>query len=413
MSSGDPDTAVVGLDSRLTLHALVIRDSDDDPEVAVVGRISLGEFVEVPGVAADAIRLMGNGLAMSAVEARVEAEHDVRLDAVELAEAMVGLGFVRTVDGRSVPDPAAELRGSHLPGLRHRHVRWLFSWPVGLLWLGVLVMAVVTWWRRPDLLIAPSDFYWTNYVGLAVLVNTALFSVSVSVHELMHLAAARAYDTPARIGFATRLHHLVAQTDVTAAWALPRRQRYRVYLAGILWDSFVIGVSTLLIAHAGLPDVVDRLLAALSLVVALSLAVQVQIYMRTDLYYVLMEWLRCGNLFQDGLAYAGHLLRRAIRRPTADPTTDLPGRERRSVRIYAAAMVIGSTISLAVFATFGLPILFEGVQRALSGLFGGFQSGNLARAIDSALIIIVEGAIQVLFLRTFYRQHRTRSRLTY
>lgn len=396
----------VGPDSTLVLHPLVIRDSDDDPDMVVVGRTELGEFVELPRVGVDAVRLLDKGQPIGEAEAAIAAEHDVRLDLVELADALVELGFVAAVDGEHVPDHADRVPGSHLPWLRDRHVRWLFSWPVAVLWLGVLIAAITTWWQQPDLFVVASDFYWTTYVGLAVLINTVMLSVNLSVHELMHLAAARRYGAPARISFATRLHHLVVQTDVTAIWAVPRRQRYQVYLAGMLWDSFAICTSALLIAYAELPVSVDRLLSALSLCVLLSLAFQLQVYMRTDLYYVLMEWLRCRNLFQDGVAYARHLLRRTIRRASVDPTTVLPRREQRAVRLYAVAMAVGSVVALSGFAVFGLPILIEGIVRAITGLVNGIGSGAVPQVVDSGLIILVECTLQVIFIVTFYRRHK-------
>jgi hypothetical protein len=270
-------------------------------------------------------------------------------------------------------------------------------------WLAVVLAAGVTWWRRPDLLPAAADFYWTPYVGLVVLVSTAMFSVNASVHELMHLAAARSYGAPARIGFSTRLHYLVVQTDVSAIWAVSRRHRYRVYLAGLRWDGFAVCLATLLVAHAGLPAGVDRLLAAFTVVVLVSMALQAQVYLRTDLYYVLMEWLRGRNLYQDGLAYVRHLARRALRRPSTDPAADLPARERRGVRAYAVFTVAGCAVALGSFALFGLPILVQGIVGAVDGLL---HSGDVPRMVDSALVIAVEGTLQVIFVVTFLRVHR-------
>ena len=369
----------------------------------IVGRAALGEFVELPRVGAAAVRLLGQGRTVAEAEAQVAAEHDVRPDLAELAEALVELGFVAAVDGRPMPDPAAG-RPPHLPWLRDGHVRWLFGRTAGLLWVGVVLAALVTWWQRPDVFVEASDFYWTGYIGLAVLVNTLLLSASLSIHELMHLAAARSYGAPARISFATRLHHLVVQTDVTAVWAVPRRLRYRVYLAGIAWDVFLVCACGLLIAHGALPVAVDKLLAAGSLCVLLALLFQVQVYMRTDLYYVLMEWLRCRNLFQDGMAYARHLWHQLTGRPSTDPSVDLDPRERRAVRIYSVAVVTGSAVALSTFAVYGLPILVEGLVRAFSGLV----TGDPMRTLDSALVIAVEGAIQVMFLITFYRRRLSR-----
>lgn len=395
--------AVTGRDTVLRLHPLTYRDGDDGPDDVVVGRPALGEFVELPRVGADAVRLLGEGLAVGVVEERIAERHRVDLDVAELAEALVDLGFVSTVDGVVLPDPADEQPASHLPWLAARHVRWLFGRTATAVWLVVVAATGVTWWRRPELLPAAADFYWTPYVGLAVLVSTAMFSVNASIHELMHLAAARSYGAPARIGFSTRLHYLVVQTDVTAIWAVPRRHRYRVYLAGLRWDSFAVCVSALLVAHAGLPPGADRLLAAFTVVVLVSMVVQAQVYLRTDLYYVLMEWLRGRNLYQDGLAYVRHLARRVLRRPSTDPVAHLPARERRGVRAYAVFMACGCVVALGSFAMFGLPILVQGIAGAFGGLL---HSGDVLRMVDSALVIAVEGALQVIFVVTFLRVHR-------
>ncbi|MFI6942141.1 hypothetical protein ACIBI4_22955 [Streptomyces sp. NPDC050418] len=396
----------VAADSVVTVHPLAIRASDDDPEVSVVGRTELGEFIELPTIGAEAIRLLADGLSITETERRIADEHDVEIDVAELAEALAELGFLAAVDGEALPDPAAGQPGSHLPWLKPRHVRWLFGRVALAVWAAALLAAVITWWRQPDRLMESGDFYWTSYVGLAVLVNTALFSVSLSVHELMHLAAARAHGAPARISFATRLHHLVVQTDVSAVWAAPRAARIRVYLAGLYWDTFVIFGCTLLVAYGGLPPLADRLLAALALVVMLSAFMQAQVYMRMDLYFVLMEWLRCGNLFEDGWAYARHLGLRACRRDSDDPTSALETRERRAVRVYAVVMAVSCAVALGVFVVFGAPIMIEGVVSAFSNVADGLRGGDIPLALDSAAIIVVEGGLQVLFLLTFYRLHR-------
>lgn len=397
-------------DSVLTLWPLVYRDHDDDADVVVVGRMATGDFVELPHVGAIAVRLLGEGVPIGDAEDRIAREHDVQIDLVELGEGLVELGFVVEVSGHRVADADEPLRGSHLPWLRDSHVRPLFSVPMVVLWLGIVAATVVTWWREPSLFVTARDFYWTDYVGLAVLVNTALFSIALSIHELMHLAAARRFGAPARISFSTRLHHLVVQTDVSGVRAVSRRQRLVVYLAGLGWDVMVICICTLVIAHAGLPPLADRVLGALALCVLLSILFQVQVYMRTDLYYVLMEVLRCSNLFGDGLAFARHLLRRATGRPSTDPTTELSRRERRAVRVYAIAMAAGSVVALGTFAIYGLPILIEGVTRAATGLITGITDGPVLLAVDSALIILVEGTLQAIFLVTLYRRHRRSAR---
>jgi putative peptide zinc metalloprotease protein len=399
-------------DSHVGFHSLIVRPDDDDPDVVVVGRSEIGEFIELPAAYGDAISLLGAGLSISATEERIAAEQEVELDAAELVEALADLGFVRSVNGQPLPDPEANTARSHFSRLTELHVAWLFSRPMKLLWLLVMGAALVTLAMRPDLLPNYTDFFWGDYVGLTVLVNTVMMSISISMHELMHLTAARSLGVPGRIGFGTRLHNLVVQTDVTAVWGVPRRSRYRVYLAGMAWDLFLMASLTLLVAHVAMPQPMKAVLQALVVCVLLSIPFQLQVYMRTDLYYVLRDLLRTRNLFDDGLAYARYLLARTVaglrRRPApvADPTIGLTPHERRATRVYSVFLVLGATISLSFLALFGVPIAIAALVRALLAIADGLNGGPVLLALDSGLLVLIEGGIQVLFVVTFIRGHR-------
>ncbi|WP_406311984.1 hypothetical protein OHA77_25340 [Streptosporangium sp. NBC_01639] len=405
--------AEIGADSIVRFHHLVLRPDDDDPDAIIVGRPDLGEFVELPSVCGEVIRLLGEGRRVRDVEATIAAEHDVELDTAGFVESLVDLAFVSDVDGRPLSTPDSEVPGGHFGRLTERHVRWVFAKPTKLLWLAVVGAALLTVFTHADLFPRHQDFFWSDYVGLSVLVNTAFFSVFATIHEMMHLAAARSLGAPARIGFSTRLHYLVVQTDVTAIWGVPRRQRYRVYLAGMVCDVFLIATMLLLVAYLPMSDMTVAILRAFTLTALLSLPLQAQIYMRTDLYFVLRDLLHCKDLFGDGLGYVRYLLVRAtnpIRRhrgsPAVDPTSDLATRERRAVRIYAVALGLGSAIALTVFAFYGAPIIISVLAHSLAAIWGGFHGASVLTAIDAALLVLVEGGIQVLFLAMFVRGHR-------
>ncbi|MDA0632335.1 hypothetical protein OUY22_02830 [Nonomuraea sp. MCN248] len=401
--------AAVDATGTLLLRPLSIQ-ADDDPDSVIVGRPELGEFVSLPALYGKAVELLGDGLPVGVVQRRIEDEHDVELDVVQLVEALVDLGFVARLNDVDLPDAADEAPPPHLPWLAERHVGWLFGRPMGVLCAVLVGAAVVTLFGRPDLVPVYHDFFWSDYIGLTTLVNTAMFSVVISLHELMHLAAARSLGTPARIGFGTRLHNLVVQTDVTAIWSVPRRSRYRVYLSGTYCDLFLLAILLLVLAYANPPEEVAALLRALALITMLSVPIQAHVYMRTDFYFVLADLLRCRNLFGDGLDYARYLLRRAVavvRRtpPPADPSTELSARERRAVRIYAVLLVPAATIALGTFAIYTLPIIVSSLLQALVAVWGGLNGGSALQGVDGGLFLLVEGGIQVLFVVTFIRSH--------
>ncbi|MCT2278583.1 hypothetical protein M3G91_13235 [Micromonospora chalcea] len=403
--------------TRVRFHPLRIRPSDDDPDSVVVGRPEVGEFVELPAIGARAVELLDGGAPIGVAEERIAADHDVDLDLVDLVLALREAGLVAEVDGRPTGGARREDR-PHLPWLRARHVRWLFGPAAKVAYVALVAATLATVVRRPELLPSYRDFFWTDYVGLAVLVNTALFSVTAVLHEFSHLVAARSLDAPARIRFATRLHHLVLETDVTAIWSVPRRHRYRVYLSGLLWDLALVCAALLVMAYARPHPLVGGLLSAVVLVVVMSMALQLHVYMRTDCYFVLLDVLRCRSLFQDGFAYARHLLRRGLHAAlpgrvaasAGDPTAVLPPHERRAVRIYALAVVAGSAVALTSFVLFGIPIVVHGAIQAGSAVLAGATGGSLLAAVDGALVLLVEGTLQAIFLVTFFRRHAGRRR---
>ncbi|MFG3709547.1 PqqD family protein [Micromonospora sp. NPDC047730] len=406
-------TRTLGSASSVRFHPLTMRVSDDDPETYVVGRAEVGEFVELPAVGVEAVRRLDDGKPLGDVEAWLATEFEAEVDLAEFVTDLVDAGFVSVIDGQAVADPH-QLRPSHLPWLTARHVGWLFGTPAKLVYAALVAVTAFTLVRRPELLPTFRDFYWTEYSGLAVLVNTVLFSAAATLHELSHLAAARSWGAPARISFSTRLHHLVMQTDVTAVWSVPRKKRYRVYLSGLFCDLAVVCVALLVIAYAEPHPLVGRLLGALVVTVVIAMVLQAHVYMRTDLYFVLLDLLRCRNLFQDGLAHARHLAARAghavlprwVPPAGEDPVLALSDRERWAVRCYAVAVVVGSTLALASFVLYGLPIIWYGVMSAGSAVVAGLGGDDLLRAADGAMLLLVEGTLQGIFLVTLYRRSR-------
>jgi hypothetical protein len=400
--------ATVGSVSRATLHPLAISEHDEEPGTFVVGRREGGQFVELPEIGVQAIRLLDGGLTVDEIEELLSEGGD-RPDVAGLLNELIDLDFVDTVDGHKLPDPVAR-KGVQLGWLRPVHVRWLFARPAKLGYFALLLAAMITIARRPDLLPTYEDFFWTDYVGLATLGNTVLFVVAGAIHELMHFAAARSFDLPARIGLGTRLVYLAMQTDVSAAWTLPRRQRFRIYLAGMAWDSASISTAILVQSYTSPAPVVTALLAAYVLVSLVSVVFQFQVFMRTDMYFVLMDLMRCRDLFHDGLRYAGYLAMRAARtmrgRPAPpNPIQALPAKEARAVRIYAPLIALGSGASLAAFVLFALPILLRSTLRGGSAVVALLSGGSVLRAIDGVLLLIADWGLQILFLRVFYQSH--------
>ena len=245
--------------------------------------------------------------------------------------------------------------------------------------------------------------------------NAAWSLLSLAAHETAHLLAARSLGIPGRIGLGTRLHYLVSHTDVSGLWAVPRRKRYRVYLAGIQWDLMLMSVALLMKAYAPLPDMGREICSAIMLLGFLRLTWEFYFFIRTDIFFVFQDLLHCHDLYGDAGRYLGWVwwrIRSALaERPHGVEHTGLhgvPEVERRKVRLYAWIMFFGSVSALGMFFFYGIPITIQVMGTAIRSIRMGLTMGVHKVVIDGALSLLITGGTQVLLLVMLYRRFGSR-----
>lgn len=338
-------------DTQVTLFPLAFQQEDGE---YIVGRVATSNFVSLPDVGGEVIQLLQQGYTLGEIQTQLGKAYEAKIEIQDFILTLIELDFVKSIDGHLLESDAGH--SPNLPWLRMEHVAWLFSFPIRLLYFSLLLAGGITLVAHPQLIPSYQDFFWANRPALIVMVNTLIVTVNLICHELAHLVAARSLNVPARITLGTRLHNLVVQTDVTGIWAIPRHNRYRVYWAGIAWDLIPLSLAVLALAYLSLPLLVNNLLRTLILLNFFSILQQFSFFMRTDIYFIVMDWLRCRNLFNDGLDYLrfcakwywSWLSSQAPSLPL-NPLVYLPKPEQQKVRIYAWFTLVASSITLAIF----------------------------------------------------------------
>jgi hypothetical protein len=384
--------------SRVRLRPLSQRRDRDG---WVIGRPETGDFISIPDVAHHVITLLGEGLTVDEVSARLRAETGTRFAVADFVAALDELGFVGSVDDRLREDHA-DTRPS-LPRLRPEHVRWLLHPLAPIVVAGFAAAGVIMLALHPTLLPSYHVLVWSRRVGLVLAVNAAIGWTLVLLHELAHLATARAAGAPARITLSTRLQFLVAQTDVSGVWAAPRRGRITVYLAGIAANVCLAGAFLLVLGLANPPGVLRRLLAVAVAETVLMLATQLLVFMRTDLYFVLQDLTGCANLYADGSAYLRYLGRRTTRRSTSAPDPSLAYRatERRAIRLYSVVLLAGTAICLGVECAVSVPALVVLLVRAVSEI-----GVTAVTTVDGCAALTILLTWQALWAWRWWQRHR-------
>jgi putative peptide zinc metalloprotease protein len=399
------EQAVAG-GSRVRLRRLCERRDGDG---WVIGRIETGDFISVPEVAHRVVALLGQGHTINEVAARLRAETGTTFAVADFVAALGELGFVAAVDDQDCADSPRPLPS--LPWLRPGHVRWLLHPLAPAVVAGFAVAAGIMMGLHPALLPSYRVLVWSRQAGLVLAVNAAIAWTIIGVHELAHLATARAASAPARITLGTRLQFLAAQTDVSGVWVAPRRTRMTVYLAGMGIDVCSAGTCLLILGLAEPHGLVRDLIAVAAAQTLLALPIQFMVFMRTDVYFVLQDLTGCANLYADGSAYLRHLGQRLVRHarqadgPNPDPSRAYPSRQRRAVRAYGAVLLVGTATCLAVESAVSLPALVTLLARAVSQI-----GGTLPATIDGGAALAVLLAWQFLWASRWWHRHQQQLR---
>lgn len=393
--------------STIRVHPLGMRA---DHGSWIIGRADTGDFVQVPEVAHRILLLLSNDRTVGQVSDALRSEGYEPVDVADFILDLADLDFIDAIDHHQLPQldpPQPSLRW-----LKPRHTSWTLHPGTALAAAGIVAAGIGCLAAHPDVVLTYHALVWSRWSGVVLAGNMTIAWVLIFVHELSHLATARAAGIPARLSLGTRLQFLTAQTDVTGVWTQPRRIRVTVYLAGMAVNlvAAALGLIILATAGSGMPAIVDRIIEAAILLAVLSLPVELCVFMRTDIYFLLQDLTGCLNLYSDGSDYFWYLIGNAAHRARlrsgqpADPSLGLDERERRAVRLYSLVLAVGTMACLAVAISAELPAAALLLSQAAGNLTA---SPPLARAGNGAVIALTGGFLAV-WMRAWWKRHGQR-----
>ncbi|MEO3891915.1 hypothetical protein [Nonomuraea sp. B5E05] len=337
----------------------------EEGEEVLVGDPETGTFVSIPAVGGVVIAALRDGASFDEAAARAEAFAGEPVDVPAFVETLRELGFVAG-QGESVPVATAPVQGRRwLRGPRPALVRPLFGRTAWILYAAAALFCLAALIAVPPLRPDPGrDAFALPDVGLSALLFYPLWLALVVVHEIWHWLAARSLNIPARFGLDRRLMFVVYETDLSLLWSVPRRQRYGPLLAGLAADSVMLAVVLGWRMAAEHP-----VLAAVAYTLIFQMAFQCMVFLRTDLYAVLITWLGCKDLWRVKTL----LLRQAFGRLREEEASELrtaDPRDLRAGRWFRWVCVGGWLVVAAWLGFFVLPVLAGLLQWAAVELSG-------------------------------------------
>lgn len=391
-----------------------------DGETVFLGDIDRQVFVAIPAEGLDILESLAAGKTVRQTVQAFEEKYNDTPDIENFLEALEQEGFVgagSAVEAGEVPDVRHARKRWRLEWLSPQTAQRLVSWPV-LAVCGVLItvgMALVV--HDPSVLPKGGNALLFP-IHFAALTWATIFFVIVGVflHELSHVVAARAAGVSAGIGIGNALYVVVAQTEMTAIWMAPKRQRYLAFAIGAIVDavssSFLIAF--LWSVHRGWissPEWVLLLATAVLLTCLLRIFWQFCFFLRTDGYYIIATAFDCKNLMADTDNYLRNLWARLRRSPRKFDQSGIPAREMQVVRWFSLLWFFGRLVALGFLVFVILPLLWGYTYQFILLLTGNETQFKSFDYITVALIFLaLRGGGLTMWLRGLNRGARARRR---
>lgn len=389
-------------DTAIAVHELTFVPEGEN---VIVGRLDTGSYAVFPADGAELLKRLADGVPPEEAAAWYEATFDEPVDVEDFVGTLQELGFVREpVDASSAPVAPGAVRFRRLAAAVFSPAAW------------VLYAAVVAGWlaaaaRHGDLVPSSSHFFFVKSLLVVQVVITFGQVPLIVAHEGFHVLAGRRLGLPSRLRLSNRLTYLVAETQINGLMSVPRRKRYLPFLSGMVCDVVVLAGFGLVAQWQregdGSLSTASRVCLSLAFTVALRILWQFQLYLRTDLYFVLATAMGTHDLHDASKALMKNrvwrLLRMGHRAVDENQWTE---QDRRVGRYYGPFLVLGVCALVAVTAFGTVPV----VVRYFSIAVDAFGSGRTDAHFWDSLVSLCFNAAQVTTLIVLARKRRRSGR---
>jgi putative peptide zinc metalloprotease protein len=393
-------------DARVAVCPFAERREGDS---VTIGDLDRQVFLTIPAEGLEILSALAAGSTVAEAVALYERAHDETPDVEDFLSVLEEEGFVGSWEDEAFSAQARERAQPVLRWISPAAARRMFGAPVLAVCALVVAVAAALVASDPGLMPGPGVLVFHHHLAPLSAAMFVVTMVGVAVHELGHLLAARASGVPARIGLGHRLWIVVAETDMTGIWMVPKRRRYLAFLAGPIIDlvcaALLVGV---LWADRrgliGLSALLEQLTGAVLLSYLLRLLWQCFVFVRTDFYFVIATALDCKSLLADTEDLLRNRWARLRRTGVAIDQSAIPPREMRAVRTYSVIWLVGRAVALASLIGVTLPVLAGYGAEAARALSGGHSSYDTVDLLTLAVLGVgVQGAGLVVWIRSLHR----------
>jgi hypothetical protein len=399
----------------------------DEGQDIIIGRADISIFLVLPPDAVELLDYLAIGKTIGEAKLLYRQKYNEVPDLEELLTALEDYGFVQPLEKNETPhfyvateatnhlDKAKYItKRYHFTNFPQSLAKQLLSRPILLTCVSLIVLALMAVVVEPSVLPGWDAYFFQENLTLMRLTLVLLNYTTLFLHELAHLIAARAVGVFSRLGISNRMWYLVAETDMTGIWSIPRNQRFLPFLAGSLLDATSASILILIFftqiqGYFTLHPVIFQLSRALLLTYLMRLLWQCYLFIRTDFYFVIANFFKCKSLMRDTETYLRNQIAKFIHTNRQINQSHIPKSERQIIRWYALLWILGRIAAFGSLIFITAPLLWHYSLKVIVVLSAGYYTDPFAfwDALLLAVIFLLPQFVGFwLWIRSFYIPQR-------
>jgi putative peptide zinc metalloprotease protein len=370
-------------------------------EYVNVGRNDSDKFIKIPKVGLEFIKIL-DGKTISETEEIFIKKYNLDIDGIKFVEELIKAELIKSINGVQIPCSKVI---SSLSFLNSRNIGWLKSnITYGIIVCSIFLLAFLSYKEGLFSLLSWRNFFVSELYAVSGIFIIITQVILLFVHESAHLLVARSFDVSSRISIGFRAHFLVLQTTATGLWTVNKWGRIKFYLIGILSDLFIFFVS-IYISGIVINSFLRDLLLLICINIILKIMWQFQVYLRTDIYFLLQEFAGV-NLYHRSLKWLKNKLISIIK------LKHFSSEESILIKIYGTIIFFGIFFSLIFSISIGIPITIELIYGSALQFYTGFTQKKYILVINGGIVILFEFLIAYLLVNQWYKYIKRHSKLS-
>ncbi len=355
--------------------------------------------------------MLAAGHSASTIKSELVSEQAEKIDVDSFVQLLLSIDFIHprgdlsTVHERR---PTTEHDTRRVFDVDPRIANRIYSTPVLLLSVGIIFYATVCVIMDPALRLNFTAFYIETNRTLFLLILMVLAFVQIALHEAGHMLAAARRGIKSKYGISNRLWMIVAESDLTGILCLPKSQRYFPMLAGLFVDILCVALLTILLKfmiQRGVNAFSIQVVQAVILDIVISIIWQFNIFVKTDIYYILCNYYSHPDLDMEARIYLRDLLYRISFGNRGIRSSQSHVRNLNGLRVFTAIWLFGRVFSLLILLFVFIPTMVRYVVSAFHVLIGA--SGSIWIFCDTLIYVSIAMTMLGVGMYMWLRQVRT------